>query len=282
MGKVILTLFIFLSPTLGVSSVFGEVCVNSDGRPSDYTNHYCEKVDSKKYCYIPKLGYPDYAPYYSIGEEPLETLPDTKFSSKYGGCTLSYPKGALSVGLDADKYIKFQKACGLSYDFSTEVNFVSHLYKGGKSIAYSISDTEKSKITAIKTIDKIATDTFKDEVEEGVHGRGIFTHMFSSSIRDSKCTEGESSNIQGAINVYTNLNLELKLNAGGNIVYDDKETQKIEIVPDKADTFKFGGVEFSRADILGEDGEDSLGNGKITIKNSRESEETETTTEEED
>lgn len=137
-----------------ISDTFGDDrCMYDSGHGlKDYThrqpNHICKKMKSN-FCYFPKTD-KTLTPHYFEDEPYVPDLPNTKFSSKYGGCSLSYPKGALSVGLDADKYIKFHKACGDSYDFSTRVNFVSHLYKGGESIAYSISDDEKSKIIAIK------------------------------------------------------------------------------------------------------------------------------------
>ena len=80
-----------------------------------------------------------------------------------------------------------------------------------------------------------------------------------AEIKDDKCSGRPERDIY-LINVFTNLDLDLKLNNAGRIVYDDEETQKIEIVPGQ-DRFYFNGR-------LMEIDKDGLGDGVITIKES--------------
>ena len=273
MSKVILVLFIFLF--YGFYGVFGShggtPCLydfDGDGDLDDhshiYTNHVCEKIGST-YCHLPKN--PTLSPHYkSAPLQAGDTTLEEKFSSIYGGCSLSLSGGSLLTGLDGNEYIEFTKLCGVGgFEFRTNVNHRYLLYR--KDGIVMVGAESEEKVLGTLTLNK---EKFRDSVEGGGNflERGIYTLRVRAEIKDDKCSGRPERDIY-PINVFTNLDLDLKLNNAGRIVYDDEETQKIEIVPGQ-DRFTFQGTTFSRDDILkdSEGDEITLGQGKITIKES--------------
>ena len=263
MSRAIFIVIVLLSSILvNISSIFGDDCLydfDGDGVDEDYThnqlNHICKKVSSN-FCYFPKTD-DTLAPHISKSLPEINTLPNTKFSSKYGGCSLSLSGGVLSTGFVGHKYIGFTNFCGVGgFEFGTNVNYRYLLYRKDDIVMMGAELGEK--VLGALPFEK---EKFRDSVEGGGNflERGIYTLRVRAEIKDDKCSGRPERDIY-PINVFTNLDLDLKLNNAGRIVYDDEETQKIEIVPGQ-DRFYFNGR-------LMEIDKDGLGDGVITIKES--------------
>ena len=276
MVKITLILFVFLSLLfLNFSSIYGDsVCKDALGKPLGddfYPNHRCEKIGSN-YCYFPTDL--SLAPFFDskvvipgpILSPILSPILTQKFPSIYGGCSLSLSGRVLLTGLDVYELREFVTACGKGgFEFGTNVNYRYLLYR--KDNIVKMGGESERKILGTFPFEK---EKFRDSVEGGGNflERGIYTLRVRAEIKDNKCSGRPERDIY-PINVFTNLDLDLKLNNAGRIVYDDEETQKIEIVPGQ-DRFTFQGTTFSRDDILkdSEGDEITLGQGKITIKES--------------
>ena len=84
-----------------------------------------------------------------------------------------------------------------------------------------------------------------NSVNDYTYDRDIYTlRVKKAIITDDKCPDPKSELKNRPISVATKLLLELKLNADDRIVYDDKETKKIEVNADQ-DEFYFGGTSFT-------------------------------------
>ena len=233
MNKVILIVVVSVVILLNSGNIFGDNrCLydfDGDGVDEDYTHnqlsHMCKKV-GPNFCYFPEID--DTLALHFQSSPITNDLSDTKFSSKYGGCSLSLSGGVLLTGLDVGKYRNFVESCGKGgFEFGTNVNYRYLLYR--KDDIVRMEGEKEEKILGTLILNK---DKFRDSVEGGGNflERGIYTLRVRAEIKDDKCSGRPERDIY-PINVFTNLDLDLKLNNAGRIVYDDEETQKIEIVP---------------------------------------------------
>ena len=265
MNRVILVLFVLLSFILGsISNIFGECWYDDnplDERPADnydrQTSHYCEKIRSN-FCYFPKSGYETLAPY-NGGVTPINEKKSADFfgifSSVYGGCYLSiigsYPRNMISANFLPHEVGSFTSACRGGNLFSTKMDFTYGAYDKGNLIDKSEGVTKR-----ILTGQKINhhsgyplgseisnfRNAVKNDINHDVYGRDIYTlRIIKAEIKDSKCPEPKHTLENRLISADTKLLLKLKPTTDDNIVYDDKETKKIEVNADQ-DEFYFGGT----------------------------------------
>ena len=249
--------FIFwnISDTFG-----GDRCIDDgDVDNKDYTDermpsHTCKKVDLN-FCYFPNPTYIHLAPlsFSSPKVTENELLNDgITFSSRYGGCSLSFSQNTktLRAGLISPSiWHSFEKYCGRnSFKFSILASLKYKLYfkdyiPKDKYPSHAESNVGNIRIGVGGYSTRTHINTFKSMVDNGrpFREKGIYTLRIDSKIVDDKCTTQEKKDselIDKSIEVLTNLLLKLKLNDNDNIVYDDKETKKIEVNADQ-DEFYF-------------------------------------------
>ena len=253
-----LVMSVLLSLTfLNVSDTFGgDRCLYDHNgnthydEDEDYTDkllpdYKCKKVDPNL-CYFPELD-KTLAPQYF--DEPPSMLLDMEFSSKYGGCSLyiGYPQNKIWADYSdkRGKIENFIAACEREGYFSTKIDIIYVAYDKGnlievtrqlepnKNIHYNDGYSLEEKIRNFK-------DAVKNDVNNVIYGRDVYTlRVEKAVIIDNKCRPPKFELKDKPISVFTKLPLELKLNADDRIVYDDKETKKIEVNADQ-DEFYFG------------------------------------------
>ena len=162
-------------------------------------------------------------------------------SSQYRLST-RYNFGKLNNG----KVIAFTQACGEVDYFSTKIDITYEAYDKGNPIPQTYEKLERKIPNSwYSLLGKI--NEFKSAVNSVnkyiYYKRDIYTlRVKEAVIIDDKCPGPPRSRLEDKpISVATKLLLELKLNANDRIVYDDKETKKIEVNADQ-DEFYFGGT----------------------------------------
>ena len=249
MGRKLLIISVLLSFIfLNVSDTFGDNRCLHDG--VDYTDdplqeyHTCKKVRDY-FCYFPKSDN-TIAPHLKKGEPKDISLSDEKIPSIYGGCRLSidYPQNRIWANFE-DNVINFVDFCRWGNYFSTKMDITYKAYDKGNPVD-NTEETDTSETIPIGGYEldgKInAFKTKVNDVNDDTYDRDVYTlRVKKAIITDNKCPPPKSKIEDKPISVATKLLLELKLNADDRIVYDDKETKKIEVNADQ-DEFYFGGT----------------------------------------
>ena len=240
----------FLLLFMSILSVFGANAICGDIAENCYCKTYtCSYMDETKYpyytyghfCYIPhdKLHAPQFQ--ISGGDKKLGNFPIELFSSKFKGCRLSigYPQDTISANFNNGKVIAFTQACGEVDYFSTKMDITYEAYDKGNPISQTKEKLERNILNSgYSLLGKI--NEFKSGVNSvnkyTYYKREIYTlRVKEAIITDDKCPgpPPKSKLEDRPISVATKLLLELKLNADDRIVYDDKETKKIEVNADQ-------------------------------------------------
>ena len=240
---------------MSILSVFGANAICGGTAKSCYCNtHSCSYMDETKYpyythghfCLIPhhKIDAPQIG--IASGNRIIGNFPIESFSSKFEGCRLSigYPQDTISANFNNGKVIAFTQACGEVDYFSTKIDITYGAYDKGDLIDVTkIKEEQKILNSGYSLGGKIRS--FKNEVINDIEGvvydREIYTlRVIEAEIKDNKCPPPRDILRDKPISVATKLLLKPKLNDNDNIVYDDKETKKIEVNADQ-DEFYFGG-----------------------------------------
>ena len=209
----------------------------------------CEKLGSY-FCYFPEPGHETLALHFYKDGPIHRDLSTEEFHEKYGGCRLSinYPQDRIRANFENEPIIReFMYFCRGGNYFSTKMNITYEAYDKGNPIPQTHEKLrdENIYISGYSLVGKI--NEFKSAVN-GVskyiynsYNREIYTlRVKEAIITDDKCPIKHKIEDK-PISVATKLLLELKLNADDRIVYDDKETKKIEVNADQ-DEFYFGGT----------------------------------------
>ena len=249
----VLSSFIFLN----ISDTFGDDrCLDDD---IDYTDdprhkhHTCKKVGDY-FCYFPKSDN-TIALHFQKDKPEKVALSDEKFSSKFGGCTLyvGYPPNIIRADFSDKRgeIENFIAACKRGDYFSTKIDITYGAYDKGKLIdiddgvtKIKIEDRYVGYSSGYSLVSKIRSfeNDVKTDLEGVVYDREVYTlRVIEAEIKDDKCLEPKHILRDKPISVATKLLLKPKLNDNDNIVYDDKETKKIEVNADQ-DEFYFGGT----------------------------------------
>ena len=236
-----LLLFVSILSVFGANAICGGITENCDC--DTYT---CSYMDETKYpyytyghfCLIPhdKL----HAPQIKIpdGNRKPNNFPIELFSSRFKGCRLSigYPQNTISANFDNSKVVKFTKECGEVDYFSTKMDITYEAYDKGNPIPQTHEKLErKISNSGYSLLGKIREfKTGVNSVNKYIYyKRDIYTlRVKEAVITDDKCPTKHKIEDR-PISVATKLLLELKLNADDRIVYDDKETKKIEVNADQ-------------------------------------------------
>ena len=255
MGRRLLIVFVLLSFIfLNIGDTFGDDRCIYLGR--DYTDdprnpyHICKKLGSN-FCYFPEPGYETLALHlYEDKDGPARNTLTEKFHEKHGGCHLSigYPQNRIWANFEDTSAIRyFIYFCGGGNYFSTKMDITYEAYDKGNPIPQTYEKLRDENIF----INGYRLDRKINEFKSAVNGvskyiynsynREIYTlRVKEAIITDDKCPTKHKIEDR-PISVATKLLLELKLNADDRIVYDDKETKKIEVNADQ-DEFYFGGT----------------------------------------
>ena len=239
------------------SNVFGyDRCIYDDGtliedHTDDYKpNHICRKSGSN-FCLFP-ISDNTLAFHNSI--RPMDSIvyakiSDTKFHEKFDGCRLSivdYPQYRIQANFNGDASY-FTRICGGWNYFYTKMDITYEAYGKGNPVAQTQETKTNQKINIsgyhrplVAKINEFKTGV--NSVTDYTYDRDIYTlRVKKAIITDNKCPPPKSKLKDRPISVATKLLLELKLNTDDRIVYDDKETKKIEVNADQ-DEFYFGGT----------------------------------------
>ena len=238
MGRKLSIIFISLSFIfLNSSNVFGDDrCIHlGEDRTTEFLPEYtCKKVGDY-FCYSPNSdntlapqGQKNY---------PMDSISDQEFSSKFGGCHLSigYPQNTIWATFNGGEVVEFTKACGEVDYFLTKMDITYEAYGKGNPVAQTqeTKTNQKIPISGYHSPLVAKINEFKTGVNDYIYDRDIYTlRVKEAVITDDKCPTKHKIEDR-PISVATKLLLELRLNADDKIVYDDKETKKIEVNADQ-------------------------------------------------
>ena len=192
----------------------------------------CREGFEKRVCFYPIPSAPDEIIPFSFdygyeGESifrdipKIEDIKDPKiFSSKYGGCSLSYSHSDNKISANFRYTTEHEGNCGDytlegqvnkfkcycddgddDFDFSTRVEISYDLQKIGSEDDTNLLPLEERKESvsigvvgySLGGVIRGIEDRIEEEGEEGEFGQGNFKLQISARITDDKCTSGEKS-----------------------------------------------------------------------------------------